>query len=211
MTPQALEILGRALADDDEHLDPYAERILDAAHDQFAMFGIRRATMDDIARRADVARATLYRRYPARHDLLAAYVLRETRRTIAVIDEATANLEHAADRVIEGFLAAVRHIRTHPIVARIQETDPDLVLPLMTTHAGPILALGRHYVAQQIRCAQAEGSADPADPDHVAELFVRIGQSLVLTPESVLPLDDPDALREIAQRTLVPLALGHTA
>src|SRR5207245_9242227 len=69
-----------------EDLDPYAERILDAAREELAAYGLRRTTLDDIAARAGVGRATLYRRFAGRDTLLAALVAREARRLIAYVD-----------------------------------------------------------------------------------------------------------------------------
>ena len=44
------------------------------------MFGIRRGTMADVARRSGVGRATLYRRFPTKTALHDAVVLSEARR-----------------------------------------------------------------------------------------------------------------------------------
>jgi AcrR family transcriptional regulator len=46
--------------------------ILEAALEQLALTGVRRTSADDVARRAGVNRATLYRRFGSREQLLAA-------------------------------------------------------------------------------------------------------------------------------------------
>jgi len=48
------------------------EHILQVAGDVFRELGYAAASMDEIARRAGVAKATLYRYYPAKQDLFAA-------------------------------------------------------------------------------------------------------------------------------------------
>src|SRR5689334_10459591 len=53
-----IEVLDRARYDDETD-----RRLLDAAHDQFCLLGIRRSTMEDVARRAGVSRVTVYRRF----------------------------------------------------------------------------------------------------------------------------------------------------
>ena len=55
------------------------ERILDAALGQFEDFGLRRSTMEDIARRCGLSRITIYRRFPRKENLVEAVVLRELR------------------------------------------------------------------------------------------------------------------------------------
>ena len=53
------------------------EAILDAAYDLLLAVGMRRITMADIARQADVSRATLYRRWPNVQAVIAALMTRE--------------------------------------------------------------------------------------------------------------------------------------
>src|SRR5215471_15767052 len=53
------------------------ERILDAAYELLLAIGMRRMTMADIARHAEVSRATLYRRWPNVQAVVAALMTRE--------------------------------------------------------------------------------------------------------------------------------------
>ena len=64
-----MNTLGHLLAAAHERFDPYAERILDAARGQLSEFGLRRTSLDDIAKAAQVGRATLFRRFPGREAL----------------------------------------------------------------------------------------------------------------------------------------------
>ena len=66
-----------------DELDGYSERILEAAREELSAYGLRRTTLDDIAARAGVGRATLYRRFANRDTLLAALVAREARALFA--------------------------------------------------------------------------------------------------------------------------------
>jgi CO dehydrogenase/acetyl-CoA synthase epsilon subunit len=45
------------------------------------------------------------------------------------------------------------------------------------------------------------------NPQVVAEVLVRIGQSLLLTPESVVDLDSVAAVRRFARNHLLPIVL----
>ena len=60
--------------------DEVTERLLDAAPDQFCRMGIRRSTMEDVARRAGVSRITAYRRFATKDALVEQVVRREFRR-----------------------------------------------------------------------------------------------------------------------------------
>ena len=58
------------------------ERILDTAYDLFSRRGIRAVGVDEVVERAGVAKATLYRHFPSKDDLVLAYLqLREQRWT----------------------------------------------------------------------------------------------------------------------------------
>src|SRR5918992_3714381 len=68
--------------------DALSERILDAALDLAAAFGLRNLTMDDVARRAKVGRMTVYRRFGSKQALVDALSVRESRRCLAALDAA---------------------------------------------------------------------------------------------------------------------------
>ncbi|WP_131822919.1 helix-turn-helix domain-containing protein, partial [Mycobacteroides chelonae] len=61
----------------DEGAEELTERILAAAKLEFELIGIRRSSMGDVARRAGIARATLYRRFPGKDNLVQAVATRE--------------------------------------------------------------------------------------------------------------------------------------
>src|SRR3954471_16034786 len=65
-----------------------SERILDAAAEQVEHFGVRRFTLDDVARRLGISRVTIYRYFPKRDALVEAVVLRELQRFLRAIDAA---------------------------------------------------------------------------------------------------------------------------
>lgn len=192
-----------------EELDPYAERILDAARQLLSRYGLRRTSLADIADHAGVGRATLYRRFPNREALLGALIAREATGLIARVDEQIAPVESPQDRVVHGFLAFVHQLRANDLLGNLAMTDPDAVLPLLTSPA--TLALGRRFIAMQAARAQAVGAELTADPEQLAELLARLAQSMALTPDSILPLDDDQQLAQFAQATLTPLIFRHPA
>lgn len=192
----------------DAELDPYAERILDAARRQLVDFGLRRTSLDDIARAAQVGVATLYRRFPNRDALLTALAAREARACVDAVEEQIAGIDDAQDQVVAAVLAAIHELTTNTLLQRLLVTDADRLLPLLTLRGAPILALGRDYVAGELRRLRAAGATVTGDPDVVAELLARLVLSLVLTRESVLPLDDHDRLERAVRTSVAPLILG---
>jgi AcrR family transcriptional regulator len=63
------------------------ERILDAAYELFSRRAIRDVGIDEVIERAGVAKATLYRHFPSKDDLVIAFLeRREERWTIAWVE-----------------------------------------------------------------------------------------------------------------------------
>jgi AcrR family transcriptional regulator len=193
-----------------EALDPASEAILDAARAALVEHGLRRTSLDDIARLAGVSRATLFRRFPNRDALLVTLVAREAQRLIARVDEHVDLTRPPQRRVVDGFLAFVTEVRRHDLLRRLVATDPETILPLLTTDAEPVIALGRTYLAGHLRRAQEDGAELTGDPEHIAELLARIAHSLAIAPGTTLPVDDPTRLAAFARTTLAPIAFRST-
>lgn len=199
------QLLERALGHDGESTDGTTERILDAAAAQFVLFGLRRTSVEDVARRAGVSRMTVYRRFPQKDRLIEAAILRECRRFLAELEASTATLPTLEERMLESFVAALRFARAHPLLNRLLVSEPETLLPHLTTEAGPALGLIREFLVIQIRTAQGEGIVGDFDPEPLAEILGRLALSFVVTPESRLPLIDEPEGKALARRYLAPM------
>ncbi|HEY7105824.1 MAG TPA: TetR/AcrR family transcriptional regulator [Acidimicrobiia bacterium] len=108
--------------------DDARERLLDAAEQCFERFGLRRTTIDDVARAAKVSRSTVYRYFDGRGDLIVAAYLRESQ---AVNDKVRALMRQPGtfpERVVGAMLRSIDAIRTGKY------------LPLMLSSEGALLA-----------------------------------------------------------------------
>jgi AcrR family transcriptional regulator len=188
--------------------DAITERILDATLAQFLAVGLRRTTIEDVARRAGVGRVTIYRRVGQKHQLVQAVILREVNRVISAVAATIAPFEQLEERVIEAFVVGLRALREHPLLQRLLQTEPEDLLPYLTVDAAASLAIGRRFVAEQIRALVPSGHAPAVDPELIAELLTRLSQSLVLTPTGGIPLEDETRLRGFAQACLTPILRG---
>ncbi|MEV2243342.1 TetR/AcrR family transcriptional regulator [Streptomyces sp. NPDC049970] len=197
-------LLARAL-DETPPSDALSEQILDAAREQFTTFGLRRSTVDDVAKRAKVSRVTVYRRIGNKDSLVSACLLREYRRFVVDVDEAVAALPTVEDRLVAGFVAVLRHIREHPLVGGLLRLEPEIMLPFLTLESGPALVAIRGYLADRLRSAQLAEGRPETDQTPVAELMVRITVSFLLNPVSCFELDDDEQVGAFARRYLVPL------
>ena len=185
------------------------EHLLESALSAFLDFGIKRTSMGEVARRAGISPATLYRRYESKNDLVQAVGVREAQRFVADIDRRVQAVTDGEDQLAEIFVAFITSLARNELLQRLLRTEPDLILPRLTVQAGPILAVGRAYLADKLRALHRDDTEPDFDADLVAEIMARLAQSLALTPDGLIPLTDETAAREFARRTLVPMLGGQ--
>jgi AcrR family transcriptional regulator len=199
-----------SLAAGDGGYDARAMEIIDAALRQFELFGIARSTVDDIARRAKVSRVTVYRRFPGKDALVNAVILRELRRFLAELDAVVKAHEDNDERLVEGFLFTLGAIRSNRLLQRLLESEPEAVLPYLTTNGSLVIGAGRDYLAGYLIDIAAEFDDERSEEEllTVAEIVVRLILSFLLTPQTTIDFDDPEQGRGFAQRYLRPLLAG---
>ncbi|MGQ4599572.1 TetR family transcriptional regulator [Nocardia sp. R6R-6] len=197
VSPMLQRILEKPLAD--------GEKLLESALAAFLDFGIKRTSMGEIARRAGISPATLYRRYESKNDIIEAVSVREAQRFVAAIEKQVHTDSGSHDQLVDIFVAFITAIAGNELLRRLLRTEPDLILPRLTTDAGPILAVGRDYLAEKLRGLPDTDGPRDFDPDLVAEIMARLALSLALTPDGLIPVTDQEAAREFARRTLLPM------
>ncbi|MEN4450121.1 TetR family transcriptional regulator [Mycobacterium sp. SM3041] len=190
-----------------EEWDDYAERVLEAAEQQFSEFGLRRTSMDRVAEAAGVSRITLYRRFANRDALLAAVVVREFRRYIAEFDAAVSPIIDPHERFVRGVAVAGVLFSQDSLLQRLLRTDPTDTLPLLTTDGSILVLMARDYVRGHLGRARDEGMPISGDLEMIAELLVRVAHSMLLTPDSTLDADE-ERLADFARRSIMPMLFG---
>ncbi|MBF6174476.1 TetR/AcrR family transcriptional regulator [Nocardia blacklockiae] len=188
--------------------DDSQSQVLDAALLAFLDFGIKRTSMVEVARRGGLSLATLYRRFAGKSDLIQAVGMRQARQFIDQVDAAVQRQidrdASAEDQIVELFVAFLDGLRGNRLLDRLLKTEPETVLPYLTVHGGPVIELGRDYLAEFVTRLQSEGKLPQYDPQPLAEMIARTSLSMALTPQTVIPLDDDAALRRFAREHVVP-------
>ena len=116
--------------------------ILQATYTCVARWGLSKTTIEDAAKEAGLSRATVYRYFPGgRDELISAVVAWEYARFFTrLYDEV-----HGADTLEEvmerGLMFAHRAITEHEVLQRILQTEPDVLLPQLTTESSGTEAL----------------------------------------------------------------------
>src|SRR3954466_10304226 len=126
--------------------DDTTERILAAALTQFENFGIRRTTMEDVARRARVSRVTVYRRFPQKERLVEAGILGGASRLFPELEGAVAGLDTPEDRIVEGFTHTLAAAREQRLLNRLLRTEPEMLLPHLTVDGSLVLSAGTEFL-----------------------------------------------------------------
>ncbi|MFT5223463.1 MAG: AcrR family transcriptional regulator, partial [Glaciecola sp.] len=109
------------------------DRILDATLELLACVGVAALSLEDVAQTAGVSRQTVYRHFGNRDQLFAATVLREEqvfidRLMLVTMDHV--DLRSALEAAIRETLLAARQ---HPLLDRLLETEPEALLPFLTS------------------------------------------------------------------------------
>jgi AcrR family transcriptional regulator len=176
--------------------------ILDAAQTVFEKYGARRANVEDVARAAGVSRSTLYRAYPTKEALLQAVLDREIDEFFDQLDALASGLS-PQEAIVECFTAGIALTHEIPLLARLVETEPEIITGIGGSAQTSVVLGSAHRVAETLR---RSGATMPADELHVvAELMLRIAYTYLLNPRGNLDLTDEGAVREYARRYLAPL------
>ncbi|MFQ6325321.1 TetR/AcrR family transcriptional regulator [Nocardia sp. CWNU-33] len=189
--------------------DSVESRILDAALIQFAKVGVKKTTIEDIARQADVDRVTVYRRIGTRDDVVRAVMTREVESVLAELDAIAVRTNDVHTLVADIFVTVITRWRTHPLANRMLALEPDRVLPQLTTDGAPVFTMSVAATAATLRSAVRNGLLpDAADLDTRAEIVCRVVHSFILQPHTTVALESEDALGVFARTYLVPIITG---
>jgi AcrR family transcriptional regulator len=106
------------------------ERILEATYACGARYGLTKTTVEDVAREAGLARATVYRHFPGGKDeLIRETISWEVARFFGRLADAVAGAGTFEALVEEALLFAHAAIEEHVVLQKILETEPERLLP----------------------------------------------------------------------------------
>lgn len=187
---------------------PEVHRILDAALELFAEFGIKRTTIGDIARRAGIDRVTVYRRIGNKDQVIQSVVTREATRLFEQVSATARQGTTIEERVELGFTTMMEQVRGNAMLARMLQVEPEIVLMQLTTEGSVLVTGATMATLGFFGEAVEDGLLDTTEGMEAgAELLVRIVHSWMLTPRALIELETTGQLREFARRHLVPMVL----
>ncbi|MGW6621872.1 TetR/AcrR family transcriptional regulator [Nocardia sp. NPDC055002] len=192
--------------DTSEHPDSVESRILDAALVQFELFGVKKTTIEDIARRAGVDRVTVYRRLGSRDDVVRLVTAREVGSALAELAEIPGRHDNLDDLVADIFVTVVTRWRTHTLANRMLTLEPGRVLPQLTTDGAVTFSASVAATVAVLRQAvESNLLPDSSDLPVRAEIICRFVHSLILQPVGTVQLETTEELDAFARKYLVPI------
>lgn len=189
-------LLGAAAGTRSE-IDDTDVAILRATLDCLARHGTDRMSVADVASGAGVGRATVFRRFATKQELVRAAYGWELDNLLREFHRATRSMTNPPDRIQEWFVRAIRVVRTHPVARRIVADgnalevmgDPQVVETLLNA----VEAQLRHTL----------GDSRPGlDTATAAELITRFFVSTWLTPDLGTATASDEGVRRIASSML---------
>jgi AcrR family transcriptional regulator len=108
------------------------DRILAATLVSLARYGVGKTTLEDVAKEAGCARATVYRYFGGKQQLLDAVIAHESARVLAAIDAAAAPEAELDDAIVAMATTAAHEVLEHDALQFVLAHEPELVLPWIT-------------------------------------------------------------------------------
>ncbi|GHH66721.1 TetR family transcriptional regulator [Streptosporangium violaceochromogenes] len=154
-----------------------AHRILDAAAELILRWGYDKTTIDDVAKRAGVAKGTIYLHWKTRDELFAALLRRER---VRLLEEIRASAPTTVGELFGGFVGAALR---RPLLRAVVVGDPEVLgkLAHMKRHSTTRLELGGAFDAYIGRLIE-RGAVREEPGDHMTVLTA-IVYGFVFLPE----------------------------
>lgn len=186
-----------------QELDPTGAKILDAATRVLRDFGVKRATVELVAKYAGVSHMTIYRRWPSKGDLLRAAVVGEF---TEILDQAFGRADGRggsfSERSLIAFTDIVWALQNHPLVIREMDSDSGEQLPVLSSTSGSIMDVSLPLIAE--RLTRLDSARETPDVASLADVFVRLAHSMVVVSRPGQPLTTREQVAEYARECFGP-------
>lgn len=187
-------------------IDDVRSRLLAATLACVGRYGIAKTTVDDSAREAGVARATVYRTFPDGKDQLIAesitWAVSEFFKDLAIAVEGAADFPSLLE---QSLIHAHRAVEDHAVLQKVLETEPERLLPQLTQAAPQVQEVLRDYLAERL---EGEALLPGVDRDQAADWLARMGLSFILA-QGQWDLSDPAAVRRLVRGELLVAILQN--
>ncbi|MGX7693338.1 TetR/AcrR family transcriptional regulator [Gordonia polyisoprenivorans] len=162
--------------------------------------GLRKVSMDEVARLGGIGRATLYMHFSGKESLIQAVADAELQRFFDDVRGAAEGIDDPDEQLVIGFSTAYRWLRGHKAFRAILRVNPDVIRPYIIGDNSVALTLAREFIQSLTRYESVPEEVQA----QFAEFVARQIHSLVLLPGGVLDIDGPTGPENYARQFLVP-------
>ncbi|MGZ8751666.1 MAG: TetR/AcrR family transcriptional regulator [Acidimicrobiia bacterium] len=179
---------------------PPEDRILDATLVCLARYGVAKTTLDDVAREAGCARATVYRYFSGKQQLLLAAIEREGLRVLVAVDREAADATTLEDALIAMATTAARMLTDHGALQFVLAHEPEAILPAVTFEGGD-----RFLADAALALAPTFARfLPPARAERAAEWCTRVFLAYLGADDAPICMTDPDQVRDLVRDFVAP-------
>src|SRR5262249_40435985 len=180
------------------------DRLFEATYRCVARFGLGKTTVDDVVKEAGVSRATIYRQFPGgRDELLLETVGWEIANYFNRLADQVRDAPDLTELLERGLFFAHRSIAEHEVLRKILDTEPERLLPLLTTESSKSLPFIAAFLLPYLRREAEAGRLRPGvDLDRASDYLARAILSLIGAPGR-WDLDDPAQVHDLVTRELL--------
>lgn len=174
--------------------------VLDATLACIARVGLTKTTLDDVAREAGCARATVYRYFPGKLPLLVAVVTREADTLQAQMLEAAADEPTLADAATAVITTAAHALANHPALVFLTTNEPEVLLPYLAfERESAVLMAAAEMVAPAFDRFLSEAHAT-----RLGEWVARLTMSYLCSPSEHVDVFDAAQVRSLVDDFVLP-------
>lgn len=174
------------------------QRILDAAFALAALQSLESTSMEAVADRAGVGRATLYRHFKNRSEIIERLIARERDHFTTALARDIALAPNARVGLVDAFETALR-VREHPLLGQLRRTDPGSLIEVIQRGEPSTMEIGRILWAHQVRVVMAAGLTTDIDPDVVGDILMHTLVGYLIVPATPFDLADPARRRRLVE------------
>jgi AcrR family transcriptional regulator len=184
------------------------ERFLDAAESCYTRFGLAKTTVEDVARAAGVSRATVYRHFRNRDELLLGVLAREASRLAADSEIYLQRFDDVGSWIVEGMLYCLAEIPNRPLMAMFFAPEDVGVASRAMLTSERLLEIGADILRPLFEPARRQGLLrESVELEALMEWVLRILTSYLTVP-SHLATSEAE-LRRLLRVMIVPAVLKH--
>lgn len=162
--------------------DPEAarERLIDAAESCFRRYGLIKTTVEDVASAAEVSRATVYRYFADRDELILAVLLREADRFLERLQRRVAQQPDLGQALVAGVLYTMKSVGADENLALLFAPEAVGTTTTIAGASAALFAITGSFLRPIFEAARERGELRPdLDIDDASEWLMRVILSLL--------------------------------